>query len=582
MEYFRVPAVVFASLAAGGADETGVLREGQLSKRRLLLHTVRRSIETSSPTVAEDARLAAGWALLADALKAAPHEVDRLLLHPAVGDWGMHALRRLHGGASPAEVADDAGYLNGIVAAAVLRAGTTGEIPVRVRADGSVPLPGAGLFEGLGQRRWLTVHVENGVARLRDADETTWRPLRDLQSVAEGHRIGVTIDDLDPHRIPEELPIGGRLSDAAATHWQACLDDAWSLLVRRHPDRALSIARDITCLAPLLVTPGEPSVSASSGDSVGGIALTEPLDGQHMAEALVHEHAHNKLWSLLSHFRLVEPSDAVFYAPWRTDPRPAPGLLQGAYAHLNLVAYWEIERWQASGDAARLAHFEFARWRDAVDVVLGSLLESGALTELGVEFVRGMRRALEPLLRAPVPALALELAEDAQRENCIGWRLRNLHTDPDDLRAVASAWREHRPYPAGTVPRARPVPGSRASWTSGRRRLARERLLGNPAATVEHADGLRPADLAYADGKHADAAELYAQAVVRSAAPVDAWTGLALAHHQLGTPVAATLIAHPELIRELHDTLRSDGVPDPHRLAEWVSDGLTAPPVHLG
>jgi hypothetical protein len=40
-----------------------------------------------------------------------------------------------------------------------------------------------------------------------------------------------------------------------------------------------------------------------------------------------------------------------YYVPWRDDPRPISGLLQGAYAYLGVTGFWRTRR-QPDGDPA--------------------------------------------------------------------------------------------------------------------------------------------------------------------------------------------------------------------------------------
>ncbi|MFG1926605.1 aKG-HExxH-type peptide beta-hydroxylase [Cryptosporangium sp. NPDC048952] len=553
----RVPGAVFLALATGGADETEALPAALHSKRRLLLLAVRRRLEPDYL-----ASVDAAWALLANAARVAPAAVDSVLDHPAIGGWGMQVLRE------SGDLVNAAGYFGGIVAAALYRAGLTGDVSVRVRADGTVPLPSVGRYSGLGVQRWLTASVTPGVIRLEASGN--WEPVRQFIAETDGRRLELLLDDVDPHRVPDELAAAERLADEVIPQWQASLRDAWDRLVRRHPHRAASIARDVTSLTPLITPVGELQVSASSSDRPGGVALTKPASGSTMAETLVHEHQHLKLASLLALVPLTRSSDRLFYAPWRTDPRPALGLLHGAYAHLGLVQYWAIER---DHDDGLTMHYSFARWRQATALVLDALSQSDVLTDTGVRFVAGMREALAPHLAEPVPAVAAEVAEDAERENRISWRLRNVRPDENVVLALADAWRHGRPYVSPAPMSIRPVAGSRASRSSGRQRLAMTRLISSQAAGVRHADGLREADLAYSRGDHANAARLYGSTIRAGTAESEAWVGLALAHHHLGTPAGIALVDHPALVRALHEILPPSDSPEPEFIADWIATG---------
>ncbi|GAA0229719.1 HEXXH motif domain-containing protein [Cryptosporangium japonicum] len=588
MVYHRLPAPVFRSIALGGADETGALPAGQLSKRLLLLHAVRRRLETLDSDALPPDVLAANWSGLTRARHADSTEVDRLLLYPPIGTWGMRLLHRLQR-SEPLDDSDldDIGYLGGLATVALMSAQLPGETVIRVRSDGTSSFPRLGRFGSLGEPRWLTATVvpDRGLVRLREertiiavaGDDPRWSAVRQLQSNSAGQRLVVTLDDIDPYRSPEEVPSDERLADVAVARWQTCLDEAWNILVKHHPTRAAAISRDITSLTPLRSTAREPQLSASSGESFGGIALTTPRHGEGMAEALVHEHQHIKLWALLALVPLVDSADErLFYAPWRADPRPAGGLLQGAYAFFGLVDFWEVERHRRRGVLGRMAHFDFARWRGAVDEALRTLEDAGVLTDTGRVFVADMRSALAPLLAAPVPTPMTELAEEADLEARLGWRLRNLPVSRRDLDALVRAWRDGRSCPPDAVRSGAPRPGSRGSRPTGRQWLARERLIADDETFDDvrtPSPGPQPADYAFARGDHTLAARLYAESVSSPTAPFDSWTGLALAHARAHSAAAGALVTYPEVVRALWDALQPEA-PPPESLAEWVAKGL--------
>src|SRR5581483_603165 len=59
------------------------------------------------------------------------------------------------------------------------------------------------------------------------------------------------------------------------------------------------------------------------------------------AVTLAHELQHLKLGALLDIVTLALPDDGRrYYAPWRDDPRPLGGLLQGAYAYFGVSGFW--------------------------------------------------------------------------------------------------------------------------------------------------------------------------------------------------------------------------------------------------
>ena len=105
-------------------------------------------------------------------------------------------------------------------------------------------------------------------------------------------------------------------------------------------------------------------VSATSPAAYGAIATSWPPDQVTLAETLVHEFQHVKLCGLLDMVPLAASGEQRVYAPWRQDPRPAGGLLQGVYAHLGIVRFWQAQQHaEADPDGLLRAQVHFARWR---------------------------------------------------------------------------------------------------------------------------------------------------------------------------------------------------------------------------
>jgi HEXXH motif-containing protein len=200
------------------------------------------------------------------------------------------------------------------------------------------------------------------------------------------------------------------------------LDSAWEILVRNHPNTADAVRTALRVVTPLR-PPAHGQSSATGRDTFGCIAMSGPIDPQSFAETLAHEVQHAKLTGLLDIVQLSEPDDGSrYYAPWRDDPRPASGLLQGVYAYLGVTAFWRTER--ALG-AAGHADSEFARWRQNALLGADTLLASGRLTAAGAEFVSEIRTTLLPWQGEPVPAEAMARANRENAEHRADWVRRN-------------------------------------------------------------------------------------------------------------------------------------------------------------
>ncbi|MEV0202086.1 HEXXH motif-containing putative peptide modification protein [Nonomuraea sp. NPDC050691] len=246
-----------------------------------------------------------------------------------------------------------------------------------------------------------------------DVESPAWRGLHRLTAEAGGRRLAVLLDDLDPYRWPAGSARRGPLPAPERETLAARLRDAWRVLQSGHRTLAEESAAIVTVLTPIDAPERDRTRSASSGDHFGALALSAPPDGLWLAGTFAHEVQHAKLGALLALVPLLRPDDGRrFYAPWRDDPRPAHGLLHGAYAFLGVSGFWRRQRSLLEDEEDRFrAEVEFARWREAAYDATGTLAAGGLLTEAGEAFVAGMRGTLEGWLKEP----ARERADAAAR-----------------------------------------------------------------------------------------------------------------------------------------------------------------------
>ncbi|SEG16164.1 HEXXH motif-containing protein [Thermomonospora echinospora] len=429
-----VPEKAFLALAAGsgGADALEHLKAAQRSKHLLLIRAVRdTALEAGHP---EAHQAGQAYRLLADIERTHPDQVRTVLAYPTVGAWARRTLLALTGDGNARKAAHP-GELTALAAAAAIRAGHSCAVEVPVR-DGAVVLPSLGRAPLPGQSTALVrsrpgrAEVTAGGTTVRvpgdhHEDGPGWEALRRLSAEWRGTRVDFLLDDHDPDRAPGADPVGTRLDARELEHWRETLGRAWRMLLSRHWTTAEEVAASITVLTPL-VPPEQGQSSATPKHAFGNVGLSTPPDAHFFAVTLAHEVQHTKLTALLDVVRLVRPDDGSrYYAPWREDPRPPEGLLQGAYAHLGITGFWRRQRDHESGDRALRAHSDFARWREATELGARTLLASGRLTPAGKVFVTEMRRTLRPWLREPVSAPARERARRVAEDHLSRWRLRN-------------------------------------------------------------------------------------------------------------------------------------------------------------
>jgi HEXXH motif-containing protein len=415
----------------GGSKAVAQLAAVEHSKHLLLIRGVLDVAEKTGHHQAADARYA--YDLLAAIQDHHPAPVESVIRHPAVGAWALRTLARLMGeegarSGKPAELAR-------LAAAAALMSGV--DFSIRVPVDSNIVLlPSAGRILLPVRSDFATVHSAGRIISLdingsRVAASTRglrdlrgWQAIRSMQLESNGLSLALAVDDIDPYRMPAASP-ADRLTVSEFFIWRRRLAEAWELLTRYHRPAATEVCAVIRVLTPLR-TPRSGIHSVTSHENFGAVGMSLPSDALTAAVTMIHEAQHAKLMALLDHVAMTRRDDGRrFYAPWRSDPRPASGLLQGAYAYLGVSGFWRRQRHIEDGNRAILAHAEFARWRKAAEEVARVLAESGALTREGHMFVAGMLATLRSWNTESIPAQALEIAKHNADEHAMLWRLRN-------------------------------------------------------------------------------------------------------------------------------------------------------------
>jgi HEXXH motif-containing protein len=233
----------------------------------------------------------------------------------------------------------------------------------------------------------------------------------------------VDIEDGNPYRGGYHVPPAERLSDAEAEIWQELYGQAWELLARYSPARAAELGAGLRALVPLRDDDPGAARSGTARDSVGALGLTRPRSPEDFALTVVHEFQHSKLSATLDLVDLYA-SDGTerHFAPWRVDPRPTAGLIQGVYAFLAIADTWRAFR--AAPGLQELATDQFSTAREQVRAGLAGLETSAELTPAGRQFTEGMRQALEPMLSERLPPSSVAAGRVALEQLRESWRLR--------------------------------------------------------------------------------------------------------------------------------------------------------------
>lgn len=593
----RLSWVDFDHLARGegGASVVLQLRSMERSRRLLLLRALVEETTKIPELFGPLPPSEEAWELLARVQEKAPSTLDLILAHPYTGTWAGYTTRLLRNritGVCPMWM--HVGHLHALAAAAAIHAGLDFHTHIPLWNGGAM-LPTLGLVQLTTGSLWSVaevrsergqVEVGNDAATVRlppalAADAPGWWGIQRLTMRMGEHVLSVRLDDLDPYRGLYEPVPPQRLGPTEVDAWRVLLDEAWHLIVHHLPDIADALPAGLDSLVPRPAVPFR-IASSSTGEGFGSAIISRPPDAASLAATLVHEFHHIRLGGLLHLTRLHEEDPRErFYTPWRDDPRPIGGVLQGVYAFFGVTAFWRALARAGTGEPDRRAAFEFAYWREQTWRVLRTLREDPVLTPAGCRFVDGIAERLGPWQDEPVPADLGALVAAVAADHYAGWRLSYLRPDPGTAADLADDWLAGRTPPAATqlgTDRA-PTPVPDGSWSSARTDLIRLSVADpsdgrNALSRIwSSVPGATAADFAYVTGRPIDAARGYRAELAADADCPAAWVGLGLALSGLGvTPAAQALLHYPEVVRAVHRRIRTrtQTVPAPEDLAAWI------------
>ncbi|OKJ02387.1 hypothetical protein AMK18_13380 [Streptomyces sp. CB01249] len=441
----------------GDAASLGLLVRDQDTRRLVLLRAVLDAAEAAPATVCPPPlldRLRADWALLEAAEHADRGAVRTVLFHPMAGPWAQRLLGGLTSEAPAGpEVRAGLAHLTALAAAGAARAGV--RFSVCLGPWGgllSLPTLGAvrvdpGPVELTCNAGELTVAPAGGPllsVRIHPDGTTSsadprWLPLLMLPAALPGGS-PVALDDLDPYRTlgsgVEQYGLSGanQIEDWERKTWIESWSGVERLLRVGGEHRLTEAAVLLRCMVPLGPPPGSGPTGRSAAhcsgtrrEAFGAVLSSKPATAAYFASTLVHELQHTKLSALSAMVQLHQEGAAErYFAPWRTDPRPFDGLLQGAYSHVALADFWQRFALHAPRSAHRdLAWAEHARCREQVGAVLPVLAGSAALTPEGRTLVNEMISVYDRLDDSPPPPGHLARAQAYVSTAKVIWQQRN-------------------------------------------------------------------------------------------------------------------------------------------------------------
>lgn len=429
----RLAPALFSALANGGGDTAAMRELGAAERSRtVMLISVVARLATQLRHPEADVCMAAHQTLRkveADA----PGALDQILRHPSVGAWALRQARILARGkpqsARPGQLAEIAG-------AAAIRGRVSATVALTPHASTSVVLPSLGTAH-VGGPAPVIESTASGATVIAGEDrapvpldphthDRSWNGLPRLVLEGTAGRLDILLDPMELHSFPASIQALPRVPAAELTEWRRILAAAWTLLTRHHRRLAREMAEAMTVVTPLPRPPAG-QVSLTFRRAFGCVAMSRPQDGRTAAVTFAHEMQHAKLAALADLLPLLHPGGTdktTFYAPWRDDPRPLDGLLQGVYAHIGVTDFWERQRHHETDPAhAFTATVEFARWRSGCEEVLHTLDGTDRLTATGRAFLAGMATKVDGWKRETVPPNAWRRACELRNAHHLRWRV---------------------------------------------------------------------------------------------------------------------------------------------------------------
>jgi len=190
-----------------------------------------------------------------------------------------------------------------------------------------VTMPTDGLMPGVQHDLLESLPRVKGLPVLNGAAEVC-APLADLLEVGQNR---------GPLAEARALAEGWRPSDSDLGIFEAGLD----LLQELWPQAAATHLRTFGAIVAVPHRHDGHFLSLTTGRLRAGLVagLVTPVQ---VADSLMHEGAHNRLWPVFEFDPLIAgPDSAAHPSPWRKDPRPLKGLLNGVHAFANVCLYYQ-------------------------------------------------------------------------------------------------------------------------------------------------------------------------------------------------------------------------------------------------
>ncbi len=235
----------------------------------------------------------------------------------------------------------------------------------------------------LGDGRLM--HAVDGSVLTRDTDYIHWMQTNLLEVTQERLRV----HQPDPWL---RLPFGNAIvfeEDGVAEQAAPLLQEAFTIIEAWRPAlahelkaicRAIQFVRDPSAEPDKIVSFSDNTVPGALFVSV--IQRDQLIDAYDLADSLIHEYRHQKLYLLERVQPVVEPTSKKVVSPWREDLRPPSGLFHAIFVFVELRRFWKHIRTLGIERLNRRADAQLADTNKRLDAAF-RILASCRLTETG-------------------------------------------------------------------------------------------------------------------------------------------------------------------------------------------------------
>ncbi len=263
-------------------------------------------------------------------------------------------------------------------------------------ASARIALPATGTFlqcpaQMALQRVEVCVAPGNIVVRHGDAELSTSQP--QVLRLSMGIEVNASDEDLRlAHRTSFQY---AQLDAQTRSQWEDSLEKAWGLIGIASPALAQEIPLGVRVFVPVVSSSVQLHLSGTFHEAPGLVAFSWSPDLFTMAEAVVHEYHHQKLNALMSIDPLIvgHAGVAVYYSPWRDDPRPLTGILHATYTFMAIYDFCQqvldVDDAGVNPERIRERMYEVS---GKIGIGLASLHEHAQLTPLGSALIGALHQ----------------------------------------------------------------------------------------------------------------------------------------------------------------------------------------------